>query len=243
MINAKRIITMCITGALCLGSVSVNASAALGSVKATAGFGYTNPSTTKYIFYGNGKAIEQTASKANTTNIYAKVTVMRSDNTILATKDYTDHNVASVSVDCQTSSMAITSNKYYTTTTARARYKDNSVSQRAAKTTPKQFVTVSSVFSTENDGEINSKGYDFIPANAIEAKGNDVSYEDPSAIELIYGDHIIKAQVGDVLPFGVYLSKDNSRCYVIDKKADGTKIKTTYEIVGQQYSKVSEEII
>lgn len=244
----RKVLAVCIFGAMCTVASSVNAFAALGSVKATAGFGYnTNPSTLNYTFYGNGKAIEQVASTGNTTNIYAKTTVMRSDNVILAWDEYTDHNVSTVEVSCTTPSMAVTYDKYYTTTLARARYIDNSVSQNTAQTTPRQFLF--EVRSLNVPVNTIDEEYDFIPSSSFINTGDSVNTlsefdtSDPSAVELIFGDHFMELQVGDTMPSGVYVSKDGSKCYIIDKKANGSEIKTTYTISGINYTVDSVETI
>lgn len=90
--------------------------------------------------------------------------------------------------------------------------------------------------------DTNYEEYDFIPSSSFIDIGDTadtirgINTNDPSAIELIWGDHFVKLQVGDTMPSGVYVAKDGSKCYIIDKKADGTKIKTTYNISGADYN-------
>jgi hypothetical protein len=238
------IMAMCMVFAF--ASTASASTAAIGSVKATASFSYTQPTLTTYNCYGYGSAVEQVASPSNTVNLYADTVVASTDGEVLAEDEVLDHYVLAVYTSCSTGSFSPTADTgYYTSTLARARYSDDSVSQKIASTTPKVFVI--SVKSFEEVDTEDGKAT-FIPReNFLFSQETSKSANLPEyweTVSYIYGEHFMAAGVGDFLPDGIYVTNDGSSCYVIDKHADGTQVKTTYKILGsgaQDYEVISTE--
>lgn len=244
----KKILSlvMAICMVFALASTASASTAAIGSVSASASFSYTKPTLTTFNCSGYGSAVEQIASPSNTVNLYADTVVASDDGEVLAEDEVLDHNVLAVYTSCSTGSFSPTPDiGYFTSTLARARYSDDSVSQAIASTTPKIFVKSAKSFKEvrTDDGKAT-----FIPRdNFLFSQETSKSANLPvywNTVSYIYGEHFMAAEVGDFLPDGIYMTNDGSSCYVIDKYADGTQVKITYNILGsgaQDYEVVSTE--
>ena len=82
--------------------------------------------------------------------------------------------------------------------------------------------------------DFDPSNYLFIPDTYFSSENNTeafpFTFEQIQIFALIYGDHFIAAQVGDVLPTGIYVNEDGTEAYIFDKKADGSLIMTKYKV-------------
>lgn len=232
-------------------TVPVLAAQTLGQVEARTSFSYRlDYPVLNCIFDGLGSADELFAQEDDIKNLYVKTVVVSENNSVVASDETTKHNVMRAGTVCQKAAENVLDyiTEFHTETYARARYSNDSMSDDIAMTDAVEIVELArnaKIASTAKNEIIEAEeGYIFVPREQF-LKSTTLEIDNMMNLEdklsFIYGDHFIEAQVGDKLPFGIYVAKDKKHCYVIEQKADGSIIKTNYDLTSDSYEKVSSE--